>query len=69
MSKLLGGGMPKFKAPTAIAAPAAAVAPVAAPVSEVASGGADSGESQDELRKKFRPSKSGIGSTGTGLSL
>ena len=68
MSKILGGGQPKFIAPKAVEAPPPAVEIAAAPVTEVDSGSGGADSSTEELRRKYRP-KSGIGSTGTGLSV
>lgn len=59
---------PKFIEPKAVEPPAAAVQTIAAPVAEVETGsGVDS--SAETLRKKYRPSRGGIGTTGTGLSV
>lgn len=71
MSKIFGGKQPsqKFIEPKAVAAPAAAAAPVAAPITEVDSGSASADTSAEDLRRKYRPSRGGIGSTGTGLSV
>jgi hypothetical protein len=69
MSGIFGGKQPKFQAPKAVEAPPPAVSIAAAPVSEVTSGSSASVDSQDSLRKKYRPAPKGIGSTGTGLSV
>ena len=69
MSKIFGGGQPKWIQPKAVEAPPPAVEVAAAPVTEVDSGtGADAASATAELRKKYRPSK-GVGSTGTGLTV
>lgn len=68
MSKILGGGQPKFIQPKAVEAPPPAVEIAAAPVTEVDSGASGADASSEELRKKYRP-KAGVGSTGTGLSV
>lgn len=69
MGSILGGSkQPKFIEPKAVEPPAAAVQQIAAPVADV-SGGGSTDASTDELRKRYRPTRSGIGSTGTGLSV
>lgn len=70
MSSLFKGPkQPKFVEPKAVEPPAPAVQPVAAPVNEVDTGGAGADTSAEELRRRYRPSRTGIGTTGTGLSV
>lgn len=68
MGSLFGAKQPKFIEPKAVPPPAAAVAQIATPTADVSGGGATDA-STDELRKRYRPTRSGIGSTGTGLSV
>lgn len=68
MGSLFGGAkQPKFKEPKAVEPPAAAVQQIAAPIAEVDTG-ASTDNTTEELKRKYRP-KSGIGTTGTGLSV
>lgn len=69
MSSLFGGDQPVFQAPAAVAVPPPATEIAAAPVAEVKSG-AQAAANADPVatRKLYRPA-SGIGSTGTGLSV
>lgn len=71
MSKIVGGllgsSTPKFATPATITPPAPAVDVAAAPITEVDAGAGATTE--EMLRRRYRPVKSGIGTTGTGLSL